>query len=543
MKELELGICDNPQKQSQPILKVDLLKNNIVIFGGPMSGKTTFIKNILVRVQEAVNPEKEEENTYIIDFGGALTQYSEFSTVCACFDNSNEENVRRIFKKIESQLEKNVKSLKGQNFVDYINKKTSERKTIPHITFIIDNVNAFLADERYLTYQESLLKLCRDGLSKGLSIILSASDVANGLGKFLPTFGEKIAFEMPAEKYLDIFGRKILQPMILKGRGVANVGFDVLEFQGFLPFEDEEKDFKPFLDKVKTKYNEISEPEKLKGFDGDLTIENFAKYSANFVSYDECISGKDVVVLGLDYYEHIPVTLNLDDARVIAIYGKRSFGKTNLLRLILDSIYRNHSDYRFIFVDDGRKQLEKIHKSLDEGENNVYLTNIEEMKRYFTDNGYSSMAPPKTGDRPTSPPSYNPMVRPSVPPQTSQKFEEKNNPFTVFVIQSKPLYSNPIINKFPELASKAEEKGYLFIFSEVRKFSDTSVGGPFNNMITNAFLLDNISEFVGDRGSKSVFGEMDPKELKTQYAKCELGDGYCYDIERDELKKLKFIKI
>ena len=58
-----------------------------------------------------------------------------------------------------------------------------------------------------------------------------------------------------------------------------------------------------------------------------------------------------------------------------------------------------------------------------------------------------------------------------------------------------------------------------------------------------AFLLDNIAEFVSDRGSRSVFGEMDPKELKNEYAKCELGDGYYYDIESDELKKIKLIKV
>lgn len=35
---------------------------------------------------------------------------------------------------------------------------------------------------------------------------------------------------------------------------------------------------------------------------------------------------------------------------------------------------------------------------------------------------------------------------------------------------------------------------------------------------------------------------MDVKTLKEDYARCELGDGYCYDIEADKLVKLKFIK-
>lgn len=39
-----------------------------------------------------------------------------------------------------------------------------------------------------------------------------------------------------------------------------------------------------------------------------------------------------------------------------------------------------------------------------------------------------------------------------------------------------------------------------------------------------------------------MFGEMDAKELKAEYAKCSVGDGYIYNTETDVLQKLKFIK-
>ena len=35
---------------------------------------------------------------------------------------------------------------------------------------------------------------------------------------------------------------------------------------------------------------------------------------------------------------------------------------------------------------------------------------------------------------------------------------------------------------------------------------------------------------------------MDAKALKEEYARCEKGDGYYYDIDADKLTKLKFIK-
>ncbi|MBQ5439706.1 MAG: cell division protein FtsK, partial [Clostridia bacterium] len=119
---------------------------------------------------------------------------------------------------------------------------------------------------------------------------------------------------------------------------------------------------------------------------------------------------------------------------------------------------------------------------------------------------------------------------------------------TVFVLQSKFLYVNSISSKdfmeviLPLLAARAEEMNWIFIFTDVKSISDSETRDNFNSTIGAAFLLDNIAEFVGERGKKSVFGNMDIKALKEEYARCEEGDGYFYSIEKDDLKKLKFIK-
>ena len=124
----------------------------------------------------------------------------------------------------------------------------------------------------------------------------------------------------------------------------------------------------------------------------------------------------------------------------------------------------------------------------------------------------------------------------------------ENAPFTVFVIQSKLAYLNAYENKFlinailPQMAAVAEEDGYAFIFSDVQKISDAEQNQFFNNALSTAFLLDNIAEFAGERGQKTTFGNMDVKTLKEDYARCECGDGYFYDVEADNLQKLKFIK-
>ncbi len=514
MKALEMGIYDDLDTQTQPILNIDIFSSNVIVFGGHMSGKTTFLKTLLTRMHQNLQWGDAEE-TYVVDFGGNLGEYGKLPLVAACFDNSNEENVRRIFKTVESRLESNIKKLKSTQFWE-VYQESLEQKPL-HITFVIDNINAFLSDERYSSYQDILLKFCRDGLSKGLSIVFTASDTSNGLSKFLASFGRRFAFDVPTEVYLDVFGMKINEPMKNAGRGVTIVDGTPREFQAFLPFENEKTEFAKFV------YSLLNLPyiaPKLQGFGEELTTDNFAEYSADGITIEEAEQSGDIIAVGLDYYEHLPILVNLKDMHSIGIYGKKKFGKTNLLRTIVNSIKRKHPDYIIVLVDDGRKQLEEFYES--ENPKFVYLDKIELLMEFLDKYGYYG----KPGNR---------------------AFQEQKTPVTVFVLQNKMLFQSlgkNLLSAFSKMTASAEEKGYYFIYSDIKKIgnSDREAEGYLNNSFSAAFLLDNIAEFISDKGSRSVFGEMDAKELKTEYARCELGDGYFYDIDSDELKKMRFLK-
>ncbi len=517
MNELAIGLYDDLDDQTQPVLTVIPERENIMLVGGHASGKTTFIKTLLVRLHESLDTEKERD-IFILDPGGNLGQYRELNTVAACFDSSNEENIRRVFRTIESRLEKNTKLLNSRQFLEVWEEKAPEG--LAQMILVIDNLNSFLADERFEAYQELLTKFCRDGLSKGLSVIVTASDLAGGVSRIIGHFTRRFALEGSADKYLDLFGMKISEPMHCAGRGVTMVLGKPREFQFFLPFMNEQNDLPMFLEALK----EVSVPtEKLKAFDGDLTEANFFDYLSGSFEGD---TGADCPVVGLDYYDHFPITVNLHEAHSIAIYGKKHFGKTNLLTLIVRFIRKNHPDYRVVFFDDGRKQLLELYNEAKE--NAFYLTSMEEMYGFLDSYGYAAK-----------------LERGII----NKNFEEKNNPPTVFILQNKMLFQAAggqlLKNIFPRLNAVAEEKQYWFIYSDVRRISnnDRDTESSLNNSISVAFLLDNIAEFVSDRGSRSVFGEMDPKELRTEYARCEVGDGYYYDIESDELKKIKLIKV
>lgn len=567
-----LGIFDIPIIQLQPPFVVDLLDSNIALFGSAMSGKTTFVKTLVNIIHKQYD--ERQEQVFLLDFGGALFEYKDLPLVSAYFDNSNEEYVKRVFKIMGNILKDNIKELNGKNYRD------SDVQPI-HTTFIIDNLNTFMDEPRYMAYQEKLAKLCRDGLSKGITIVVTAVDT-KGVTSYLGSFKQKIAFEMPGDKYPEIFTGKVGLIGNNPGHGFANVTVKPegvtgtfrmnlpYEVQCTLPYKQKNTNGSAdtensFAEKVNQKFKFSDNKyqkcvKKYQTFPKELTREEYEKLKQ--YPYDEAKELKLPVSVGLDYVDFYPATVDLEQSHVIAIYGKKEFGKTNLLNLLISGFAQQKQQARILFFDDGRNQLESVYNSfkdkldcklinkfdeielaLTDGSKKIRkLSPLQQFYVYLNENYLSLDKPNYLADI------YGVSKVSSKEYLTIPDCNVEQAPFTVFVIQSKLIYLNANENKrfintiLPQLAAVAEERGYLFIFSDVQKISDAEQNSFFNNIISTAFLLDNIAEFAGERGQKTIFGNMDVKALKEDYARCEKGDGYFYDVEADNLSKLKFIK-
>ena len=562
-----LGKFDIPVIQQQPAFKVDLLDSNIMLFGSSMSGKTTFLKNIINILHKKYS--EKNERIFILDFDGSLSEYRNMPLVSAYYDNSNEEYVKRIFKIMENILKENIKMLEGKNF-----REVNEDKQPIHTTFIVDNFNAFIDEQRYSSYQEKFARIARDGISKGISIIVTASDI-KGTASYTGSFRQKIAYELPADKYQEIF---VSKPGIIgnnAGHGFANVTIKPDNIAGTfkmnLPYEvqtskpesvsDASSDFSVKL-KKKFGYNEadnefLHHAKRNKTFPNELTMDDFYKFAEEST---ENSSGL-VVNVGLDYLKFEPVSVDFEKNHVIAIYGKKEFGKTNLLDLLVKGIAQKEHSARFVFFDDGRDQLKEICDDISSSNETVMINKFDifELERkdgsvvskklsplqqfyIFLNENYIEL------DKKALAPYYDLSDQLKKDYELVPDCNTEETPLTVFVIQSKQIYLNSIecrrfINSImPQMAAMADERRFVFIFSDVQKISDGEQNSFFNNLITSSFLLDNIAEFAGERGQKTIFGNMDVKYLKEEYAKCELGDGYYYDVEADRLQKMKFIK-
>ena len=562
-----LGKFDIPVIQQQPPFRVDLLDSNIMLFGSSMSGKTTFLKN-LINILHKKYDEKCEQ-IFILDFDGSLSEYRNMPLVSAYYDNSNEEYVKRIFRILEGILKENIKELEGINF-----REAKEGRQPVHTTFIIDNFNAFIDEQRYSSYHEKFARISRDGISKGISIVVTASET-RGTANYSGSFRQKIAYEMPAEKYSDIF---VSKPGIIgnnAGHGFANVTIKPDNITGTfkmnLPYEvqtskpesvsDPDSEFCINL-KKKFGYSEeekefLHHVKRNKTFPKELTMEDF--YA--FADRDSSEKSRLSVNVGLDYLKFEPVSVDFEKTHVIAVYGKKEFGKTNLLSLLTKGISEKEPSVRFVFFDDGREQLKEICRDISSSHDTVMINRFEiaELERKDGTSVTKKLSPLQQFyiylnsnyielDKRFLAPYYELSDQLKKDYELVPDCSSDENPLTVFVIQSKQIYLNSVecrrfINYImPQMAAMADEKRYIFIFSDVQKISDAEQNSFFNNLITASFLLDNIAEFAGERGQKTIFGNMDVKYLKEEYAICELGDGYYYDVEADKLQKMKFIK-
>lgn len=593
--ELALGVYDNPIEQIQDIYEVDIHRKNIAVIGNSLSGKTTFLKMLLLRIhQEALLNAKEK--IYILDFRNTLFEVSKkLPYVKACFEGTNDESVRRLFGIIEEKLKTNSRKLEGQNYFEYSNQQTE----LIHSIFIINGIDTFFTEQRYEKFHDTYIKLTREGLSKGISLVFTANLATGRIANILPAFGSIISFDLPKDRYYDIYNSKVNKPIVTPGRGVVNFRTTILEFQSFFPYNTDEFDtekeaLEVFIGNMKndmgSDYFECME-EKMKSFEGALTVGEWEKYSPKDV-FDN-----NALVLGLDFARYEPVTLSLIDAQSIAIYGKKDFGKKNLLQLILNKLCKLDNEIQFVFWEDKRSKLASIIDKYSKRVKCKEIYNRNDFEGYIKSEYYDipeDTRIKKSGDYKVSRNNKSDRDRMSEFNNSKNKrtseinrlnekvqgyqFENKsslneisdgervsdlvensyrykkeisrtNKPFTVFIIQSKEYYQQAVgketeqlINRMESFINNAVTENVLFIFSEVRKMSSKDMWTSFNNSINHAFLLDDIQKYMINKGRSSVFCDIDEDDIKDRFGDCERGDGFYYNVETDVLKKMKFLK-
>lgn len=354
----EIGVYDDPDNQYQGTYSVDLTNQNVMIIGSAQSGKTNVLQTMIRTLATKYTP--EEVNIYIIDFASmVLKNFESLNHVGGVVTSSEDEKLKNLLKLLFSEIEARKEKLMSVGVSSYSAYKEAGKTDLPQIVLMIDNLTAL--KELYFEDDDELLRLCREGLTVGISIVIANSQTA-GIGyKYLSNFSSKIAlFCNDSSEYGSLFEHCRETIDDIQGRCIVEIDKTHLDCQTYLAFKGEKeidrvKDIKQFVSAVNSR-NKHSMASIIPVIPELLTrqyVENaFAGYMAEKYS----------LVVGLDYATVSPFVIQLNNLGMpLTITGKEGAGKHNFFKYavnMLNKVYPNQTEVHI--VDSINKKLSAL---------------------------------------------------------------------------------------------------------------------------------------------------------------------------------------
>lgn len=354
---VEIGVFDDPDNQYQGVYSLDIGNNNLMIIGSSQSGKTNILQNIIRSISTKYTP--DEANIYIIDFASmVLKNFEKLNHVGGVVCPSDDEKLKNLFKLIHTEIEIRKEKLISVGVSSFAAYKEAGENDLPLIVVIIDNLTAL--KELYFQDDDELLNICREGLSVGISIVISNSQTS-GIGyKYLSNFSSRIAlFSNDSSEYSSLFDHCSERIENIPGRCIIEIDHRHLECQAYLAFKGEKE-----IDRVKEIRNYISKtnnenrqsiarriPLIPTSLNKNFIIDQFSNYMQERYS----------VVMGLDYSSVSPHILNFASLGLLGISGREQSGKHNWIKYsigMLNTMYPGKT--KVYLVDSINKKLSSI---------------------------------------------------------------------------------------------------------------------------------------------------------------------------------------
>lgn len=357
----EIGIYDDPDNQYQGAYSIDLANQNVMIIGSAQSGKTNILQTMIRSIASKYTP--QEVSIYIMDFASmVLKNFESLNHVGGVVTSSEDEKLKNLMKLLFTEIETRKEKLMSVGVSSFSAYKEAGRTDLPQIVVMIDNLTAL--KELYFEDDDDLLRLCREGLTVGVTMVIANSQTA-GIGyKYLSNFSAKIAlFCNDSSEYGSLFEHCRETIDDIHGRCIVEIDKTHLDCQAFLAFEGEKeidrvKEIKQFVSVINSR-NPKSNAQIIPVIP-DLLTKDFV---------DSALSGfmteKYSVVIGLDYGTVSPVTLQLNSlGSPLTVTGREGMGRHNFFKYIISMLDRKYHDQTDVYVIDSiNKRLADVSKT------------------------------------------------------------------------------------------------------------------------------------------------------------------------------------
>lgn len=362
----EVGIYDDPDNQYQGDYSIDLASQNVMIIGSSQTGKTNLLQTIIRSLASKYSP--KEVIMYIIDFASMiLKNFEGLNHVGGVVTPSEDEKLKNLMKLLFSEIETRKEKLMSVGVSSFSAYKEAGNNDLPQIILFIDNLTSLR--ELYFSEDDDLLRLCREGLSVGISIVIANSQTTAIGYRYLSNFASKIALYCnDFSEYNSLFDYCSCRISNIPGRCIIELNKKHYECQSYLSF-DGEKEFER-VENIKKFVNEQNKKHTIYAKMIPIIPEVISKkyVEETLLKYK---NDSNDIIFGIDYSSVSPTTLNFSKNCVpLVVSGRDNSGKSNFIKYIITTLNNTYSKMvEFYVFDNLNKKLSAVN-------------NVENLKQY-----------------------------------------------------------------------------------------------------------------------------------------------------------------
>lgn len=511
-----IGLYDDPDHQYQGVYSADFGNENTIIIGGAQTGKTNLLQ-LCIRYL-AMNHSPEDVNFYIMDFGSMiLKNFEGLNHVGGVVSASEDEKVKNLFKLLSREMDARKTKLVATGVSSFQSYREAGFTDMPKIYLMLDNFNAF--KELYMDeYEPSFVRVCRDGISLGISILITNTS-STGIGyRHLSNFSNRICFTCnDVSDYSTMLTRCRMEPAPFAGRMLFQKDKEIFEAQTYMAFEGEKeinraKAVRQFVTDMNDTYKDYESARQIPCIPNQLSCEDFRKTYFHMVDWGE-------IPMGLDFATIEPVVASVREDFEFAVISKKREYIYSFIRSFCKTaqIYAGNTELRFYVIDNVERSLKYLkdnpftHRySIEVSESELILDDIFEN---VTANKYHAI---------------------------SEHRESGRYITSIVILNSRDAIeyiskTKPVLEKFKEIVGGYKNYGVLFLYTEVENTAVSYSGPELLKRIKDnkkVMLLDNINTL-------KIFDIL-PAQMRAFSKEILSDEGYW--ISGTEIKKIKLFK-